>query len=154
MDTKAPRSAIRPGTKYQAHSKGPTLACHGYDLLMELYPRITNRDPIPTDFFLSLFEKVRDDAPKKEDLLAFQSWMKDLGVKPSTVQKNFKTVCPPYLCGDCLPLRQGQFCKHGHPQMDRGIVPLSHANVMKNGECIYLDRKSFLFRVLLSRGLV
>jgi len=136
------RSPIRDGEQYQVHSKGATLACKGYTLLLAVFTsRKTDRDPIDTDVFLAkLSANIGNIHSEAEATLLkqFQLWMAELGVSPESVQKDFHTVCPPFLVGDCLPCRQGEFCKHGHPRMRPGVVPLNHPMVLDGGECIHL----------------
>jgi len=131
------RSPIRVGEKYQVHSKGATLSCNGYKLLNRLFlRRLTDRDPIDTDIFLATLSSTPSE--KDTDLKDFQQWMADLGVTQNTVQKDIRTVCPPFLVGDCLPFRKGEYCKHGHPRMKPGVHPLNHQMVLNGGECIHL----------------
>lgn len=132
------------GEKYQAHSRGPSLICKAYDLLMEVFPgRLSRRDPINRDQFIAKLQSPARNPSDEE----FLKWMTFLGITAENCQKissiNY-SICPAFLIGDCFLCRENlpkSICVHGHPNLKIGVDPLSYPLVLENCECIRLAEK-------------
>eukprot|EP00008_Paramoeba_atlantica_P013565 CAMPEP_0201493392 /NCGR_PEP_ID=MMETSP0151_2-20130828/38116_1 /ASSEMBLY_ACC=CAM_ASM_000257 /TAXON_ID=200890 /ORGANISM="Paramoeba atlantica, Strain 621/1 / CCAP 1560/9" /LENGTH=308 /DNA_ID=CAMNT_0047880779 /DNA_START=11 /DNA_END=934 /DNA_ORIENTATION=- len=95
--------------------------CDGDKILLSLFPRKTERHPIFAKDFRSRLCNTREGGQTRK----FIQWMGELGISTATSFRNSRTVCAPFLVGDCvLPS-----CPHGHPPVN--CRPSSHSMAKK-----------------------